>query len=94
MMTMTLLAAGLVLSAGLGLYEAHAKKRGVMGWIVSIAASVVGGIALGATLGMAFAGLTPTTISKETNLAIALGGILIGVIAGSWIALWIVNRFR
>jgi hypothetical protein len=94
MMTITLLLAGAGLAAAMGLYEAYSKKRGIFGWIVSIVASIVGGIALGMTLGMTVAGLAPATVSKEANLYVSLSGVLVGLVAGSAVALWLVNRFR
>ncbi|MBX9845661.1 MAG: hypothetical protein K2Z80_28035 [Xanthobacteraceae bacterium] len=96
MMTITLLLAGAALAAAMGLYDAYANKRGVFGWIVSIAASVVGGVTVGMMLPML--AMTAWNPPKSTDptliMVVGLASVLVGVIAGSSIALWIVNRFR
>lgn len=92
MMTITLLLAGAGLAAAVGLYDAWTNKRGVLGWLVSIVASVAGGVFVGAALPQAIImGLRP---SDNILLWVGLGGVLAGVLIGSTIALWIVNRFR
>lgn len=92
MMTITLLMAGAGLAAAMGLYDAWTNKRGVMGWIVSIIVSVVGGVFVGALLPqLIILGLKP---SDSIVLWVGLASVLAGVLAGSSLALWVVNRFR
>lgn len=92
MMIITLLLAGAALAAGLGVYDAWTHKRGVMGWVVSLVASVVGGVLVGAILPqVAIFALRP---DGHAALYIGLAGVAIGVLAGSSLALWLVNRFR
>ena len=85
----------------LGLYEAWSQKRGVLGWIVSVVASVVGGF-----LGAAVASVILGSILSQLNLGVALAetqhplryiasaGMMLLALLGSWIALQIVNRHR
>ena len=85
----------------LGLYEAWSQKRGVLGWIVSVVASVVGGF-----LGAAVASVILGSILSQLNLGVALAetqhplryiasaGMMLLALLGSWIALQIVNRNR
>ncbi len=92
MMTITLLLAGAALAAAVGLYDAYANKRGVIGWIVSIVASIVGGVFVGAALPQAI--IMAMKPDGQAALYIGLAGVVAGVLAGSSSALWIVNRFR
>ncbi len=96
MMTITLLICGAALAAAMGLFDAYRHKRGAMGWIVSIAASLVGGVAVGMMLPMlAMTAWNPPKSADPTLImVVGLASVLVGVIAGSSIALWIVNRFR
>jgi hypothetical protein len=98
---MTLALLYLVAALAVGLHEAWSKKRGVVGWIVSIVASVVGGF-LGVNLGNMVLELMLTLLQPEGSL-VATGGPLLYVslavtmlltLLGSWIALQIVNRSR
>lgn len=92
MMTITLMLAGAALAAAVGLYDAYSHRRGVMGWIVSIVASVVGGVLAGATLPqLVILALKP---DGPAALYIGLASVLAGVLIGSSVALWVVNRFR
>ena len=92
MMTISLLAFGTCLAAAVGLYDAYAKGRDAMGWIVSIAASILGGVPAGLFVPMGLIGvLNP---GKDAALLVGLAGLVIGVLVGSSIVLWIVNRFR
>lgn len=92
MMTLTLLLAGAGLAAAMGLYDAWTNKRGVMGWIVSIIVSVVAGVFVGVLLPqLVILGLRP---GDSIILWVGLTSVVIGVLAGSSLALWLVNRFR
>ena len=84
-----------------GLHDAWSNKRGVLGWIVSIVCSVIGGF-LAATLG----GLVMETIlplmeldgslatSQHPMRYVSSAGMMALTLLGSWVALQIVNRFR
>lgn len=81
-----------------GIYEAWSNKRGVLGWIVSLGTSVVGGTVGGMGLGMA-AMAAVATMSKglspewaELDASVGLVATIIGMLVGSWLALRIVNR--
>ena len=83
----------------LGLYEAWSQKRGVLGWIVSIAASVVGGF-LGTVLASVILGTIlsylnlggPLAASQHPMRYIGSAGMMLLALLGSWIALQIANR--
>jgi hypothetical protein len=85
----------------LGLYEAWSQKRGVLGWIVSVVASVVGGF-LGAAVASAILGTVLSYLNLGVPLAetqhplryIASAGMMLLALLGSWIALQIVSRYR
>jgi hypothetical protein len=98
---LTLALAFLVAALAVGIHEAWSKKRGVLGWIVSIVASLAGAF-LAASLG----GMVMETILMHLNLEgplaatqhpliyVSLAGMMLLTLLGSWIALWIVNRLR
>ena len=98
---LTLLLLHFIVSLPVGLNEAWSNKRRVLGWIVSIVTSVVGGV-LG--LGISSLVLEPmlTLVQPEGSLVrtghpllyVSLAGTMILTLLGSWIALKIVNRFR
>lgn len=98
---MTLLMVFLLAALIVGLYEAWSKKRGVLGWIVSIIAAVVGGI-LGAAAGSPLFDAALTIIkpqgalfeTKSPLFFVLLNVQMIFTLLGSWITLWVVNRFR
>ena len=85
----------------LGLYEAWSQKRDVLGWIVSIVASVVGGF-LGSAVASVILEIMLSYLSLGVPLAesqhplryIASAGMMLLALLGSWIALQIVNRYR
>jgi hypothetical protein len=85
----------------LGVYEAWSQKRGVVGWIVSIAASVVGGF-LGSAVASMFLGTIlshlnlggPLAASQHPMRYIGSAGMMLLALLGSWIALQIANRYR
>ena len=84
-----------------GIYEAWSQKRDVLGWIVSIVASVVGGF-----LGSAVASVILEIMLSQLNLGVPLAeshhplryiasaGMMLLALLGSWIALQIANRYR
>lgn len=84
-----------------GLYEAWSKKRGVLGWIVNIVASVIGGFVAVILGSMAMEMILPhlhlegsLASSGHPLLYISSAGMAIVTVLGSWITLQIVNRFR
>lgn len=90
----------LCVTGAVGIYEAWSKKRGVLGWIVSIVASIIGGTIGGFSLGtvaMLPAGALATRLGPgwaELDAIVGLPASIIGLFLGSWIALQLVNRFR
>jgi len=86
---------------GVGLHEAWSNKRGVLGWIVSIVCSFVGGF-----LAVTFGGLVMEAIlplldlngslatSQHPMRYVSSAGMMALTLLGSWGALQIVNRFR
>ena len=88
------------MTGAVGIYEAWAKKRGALGWIVSIVASVIGGTIVGIALGSAvmfLAGALAHQIGPnwaELEMLLGLLATITGLMLGSWLALRIVNRFR
>ena len=89
-----------------GLYEAWLNKRGVLGWIVNIFASVIGGLIVGMVAATAMDIILPLLIlpfvsfegslasSRHPLLYILEAGMAIALLMGSWFTLQIVNRFR
>lgn len=85
----------------LGLYEAWSQGRGVLGWIVSVATAIAGGV-----LGTAAAGFILETVLSLLNLGVPLAasqhplryiasaGMMLFALLGSWLALQTVDRFR
>jgi hypothetical protein len=96
-MTMMMLVFVAVLA--FGLYDAWSKERGLLGWIVSIVAAVVGGF-----LGAAMAGAILGTILSYLNLGVPLAatqhplryiasaGMMLLALLGAWLMLRIVSR--
>jgi hypothetical protein len=88
------------MTGAVGIYEAWAKKRGVVGWIANIVASVIGGTIVGFTLGSAVMLLAGSLAQRlgpnwaELDALLGLPATIIGLVLGSWLALRIVNRFR
>jgi uncharacterized membrane protein len=84
-----------------GIHEAWVKKRGALGWIVNIVASVIGGF-VAASLGSLAMEMILSRLQLEGSLAsshhpllyISSAGMAILTVLGSWITLQIVNRFR
>ena len=86
MMAVIFLALGAI-----GLFEAWRKKRGALGWFVSFIVSIAGGavtMVLGVAIGDALVRLQPEVGEGLLML------IPILMLAGSWLAVRLVNRFR
>lgn len=84
-----------------GLYEAWTNRRGVAGWLVNIVVAFVGGL-IGASLGSMIME-TLLTLMPPNGSLVEIGGPLLYVslnaqmlvtLAGAWLALQFVNRFR
>src|SRR4051794_24112584 len=97
---MTLALTFLVAALAIGMHEAWSKKRGVLGWIVSIVASLAGAF-LAASLGSMVMETILMHLNLEGPLAtrhpviyVSFAGMMLLTLLGSWIALWIVNRLR
>jgi len=98
---MTLVLAFLVAALAVGIHEAWSKKWGVLGWIVSIVASLAG-----AFLATSFGSMVMEAILMHLNLEgslaetrhpllyVASASMMLLTLLGSWIALWIVSRLR
>ncbi|MGD9785756.1 MAG: hypothetical protein AB7E80_14645 [Hyphomicrobiaceae bacterium] len=98
-MTLTLLF--LIAALAVGIFEAWSMRRGLLGWIVSIVAAVVGGF-VGASIGAMILDISLTLLQPEGPLMqtrhpllyVSLNGQMLCTLAGAWIALWLVNRLR
>ncbi len=98
---LTLMLVFLVAMLAAGILEAWTKRRGVVGWIVSILAAVVGGF-LGAGLGGFVMEAILTTLALGEPLAtshhplryIGPAAVMVLTMAGAWMVLQVVNRMR
>jgi hypothetical protein len=84
-----------------GLYEAWLKKRGVLGWIVNIPASIVGGLMsafFAVELLEVLILLVPVqgslAASQHPMLYVMLAAQAILTLLGTWFTLQLVNRYR
>lgn len=92
----------LVGTLAVAIHEAWTKKRGVLGWIVNIVVSLVSAFLVAPLGGMAMVMLLFPFMDGSSSLAaaggpqmsIALAGVMLVTLLGSWGALWIVNRWR
>jgi hypothetical protein len=90
-----------------GIHEAWTNKRGVLGWIVNIPVSLIGGflaaevgnlifpliLMLANILGLLNLGGSLAATGGPL-LYVSLAGMMLLMLLGSWIALQIVNRWR
>jgi hypothetical protein len=89
----------LVAALAVGIHEAWTKKRGVLGWIVSIVVSFVGAF-VAAPLGGAVIAILLSDGSRSLaatggpRFSVALAGGMLVSLLGAWGALRIVNRWR
>lgn len=104
-MTLAVVFLGAALAAGIN--EAWSMRRGVLGWIVSIVVSLAGAFIAASTFGdllivPVLALLNLLGIHMEGSLAatggpllyVALAGMMLLTLLGSWGALRIVSRWR
>lgn len=84
------------------IHEAWSKQRGALGWIVNIVVVLVACFLIAPVGGMLVAMLLTPFVQGSSSLAAAggpvmaaaLAGVMIANLAGSWGALWVVNRWR
>ena len=99
---MTIALVFLAAALAVGINEAWTKKRGVLGWIVSIATSLAGGFFAASEIGDLVVGPMLALLNPGSSLAatggpllyVSLAGMMLLTLLGSWIALQIVNRWR
>ncbi len=90
-----------VVTLAVPIEEAWSNRRGAIGWIVNLFASVLGGLTAIALIGMAMEAILPQ-LHLEGSLAssqhplkyVVVAVIAIMMVAGSWIPLQLVNRLR
>ncbi len=86
----------------IAIYEAWTNRRGVLGWIVNIIVSFAAALLVAPLAGGAMVALLLPFMDGASSLAeaggarmsIALAGQTALTLAGSWGALWLVNRWR
>lgn len=85
-----------------GIHDARTSHRGPLGLIVSIAVALTGAFLCAPLGGMAVNMLLAPFVQGSSSLAAAggpvmaaaLAGAMIVTLAGSWGAIWVVNRWR
>ena len=85
-----------------GIHEAWTKRRGVLGWIVNIVvafvgafvAATIGGPIMSILIGLLFDVRGSLMATGGPAVTIALAGMAVVTLAGSWVALQLVNRMR
>ena len=98
---MTIALVFFIAALAVGIREAWLNRRGVLGWIVSIFASLVGAFVAAGIGGMVF-GTIQGLLNVEGALAetrhpllyVSLVGMMLFALLGSWLALRIVDRMR
>ena len=102
---MTLFLAFLLAGLAAGIHEAWTKRRGVVGWIVSILTALVGAVLAGMIGGTLMDFVMPV-IARLVNLQGSLAAtghpllyvlsavMMLITLGGSWLALSLVNRMR
>ncbi|MGU9982117.1 hypothetical protein ACJ4V0_18960 [Phreatobacter sp. HK31-P] len=98
----------IVAALAVGIHEAWTEKRGVVGWIVNLVVSFVGALA-GANLGgmavvvifvflnqIMLVNLRGSSLADQGSplMEVALAGVMLAALLGSWGALKLVNRWR
>lgn len=84
-----------------GIYEAAANKRGLLGWIVNIVTVIVGGFIVINIVGLLMELIIPL-LHLDGSLAksghpikyLLTAGIAIFVVLGTWAPILIINRWR
>ncbi len=98
---MTIALAFLAAALAVGIHEAWTKKRGVLGWILSIVVSIAGAL-VAAQLGEFL--LLPLLMLMDVRgslaatggfaMSVGLAAMMLLTLLGSWGALQLVNRWR
>ena len=91
-----------VAALAVGIHEAWTKKRGVLGWIVNIVVSFfgvflaaqLGGLVMVMMLCPFMGGSSSLAATGGPLMSVALAGMMVITLLGSWGALWVVNRWR
>ena len=98
---MTIALVFFIAALAVGIREAWSNKRGVLGWIVSIVASLVGAFvaaAIGSLVLEAVQGLLglegALAETRHPLLYVSLVSMMLFALLGSWLALRIVDRMR
>jgi len=100
---LTIMLIMLIAMLAVGIHDAWTKKRGPLGWIASIVAAVIGGFVAASLVSLVMDMIRPhlhlngsLASSQHPLLYIALAGMAILTVLGSWITLqipgWFVNR--
>jgi hypothetical protein len=89
----------LTAALAVGIHEAWTQKRGVLGWIVNIVVSFAGAFVAAPLGGMVVVpmlsdGSRSLAAAGGPRFSVALAGMMLVTLLGSWGALWIVNRWR
>lgn len=99
--TLALALAFLAAALAVGIHEAWSRKRGVLGWVVSITVSVFGAFVATSLSGIVLEPIFKLLNLDESVLAtghplhfIASAGMMLHTLLGSWIALSIAKRRR
>jgi hypothetical protein len=99
---MTIALAFFLAALAVGIHEAWTRQRGALGWIVNIVVAVVATFLVAPPGGMLVAMLLSPFVAGSSSLAapggpvmaVALAAMMIVTLAGSWGAIWVVNRWR
>ena len=99
---LTIAAAVLLGTLAVAIHDAWTRKRGVLGWIVSLVVAFLGALLVAPLGGMAMVMLLAPFMDGSSSLAaaggpqmsVALAGQMAITLLGAWGALWLVNRWR
>lgn len=98
---LTLLLMSFLAMLAVGLHDAWSRQRGVLGWIVSIVCSVIGGLVAVTLGGLAMEAIIPLlnlngslAASQHPMRYVASGFMMALTLLGSWGVLQLVNRLR
>ncbi len=99
---MAIAAAVFAATLAVGIHEAWTKKRGVLGWIVSVVVALIGaflaaplgGFLIVMLLSPFMDGASSIAAAGGPQMAVALAGQMAISLLGAWAALWLVSRWR
>ena len=99
--SLTILLILVIAIVAVGIHDAWAHRRGVLGWLASLGAAIVGGTAGMVGSGMAFEAIIPylhlngsLASSQHPMLYIASAGSAMITVFGCWVALQLVDLLR